>query len=131
MFKDLNRPKGKTDFETLLLHPRDEEVPEQAVIQAAKENPNATLAHLIPYADELWARKGIIKAIREDSFAALVFFPRYQDQQFYREELEQAAKALAEENPRMAITFFHYYERQHWAKEVRVMAENALLNYFN
>ena len=130
MFRNPDTLSGKSDFETLLLYPRNEEVPEDVLINAAKENPYATLAHLIPYRGEFWAHKGIIKAIREDSFAALVLFPRYQDQQFYYEEAEKAAKALAEEHPRMVIAFFHYYERQRWAREVRAMAEDALSNRF-
>lgn len=129
MTKRPNILDGKSAFEILIWATRNNEVTEGMAIQAAEENPDATLAHLVKFRDQPCARRGILRAMERSPVAALLFYKDYNDQLFYLEKLEKTTKRLVKENPRKALNFLHHVENEHWAAEVRKMAEKALSAY--
>ena len=126
MTKRLDILEGKSAFGRLIWATRNDKATEDMAIQAAEENPEATLAHLVKFRDQPWARKGILRAMDKSPVAALTFCRDYSDQFFYTEKLEKTTKRLAKESPRTALNFLHHTENETWAAEVRKMAEKVL-----
>lgn len=126
MNKGIDNLEGRSAFGRLIWATRNNEATEGMAIQAAEENPDATLAHLVKFRDQPWAKRGILMAMERSPVAALTFYRDYSDQPFYIEKLEKTTKRLAKENPRTALNFLRHAENEFWAAEVRKMAEKAL-----